>query len=203
VLAGTVAFVAFRWRRAAPGRRFTAEIVGMVLAHAGIGVFVLGVMMTEGTSIEKDVALGRGESVDLRGYVFRFEGVERINGPNYVADRGRVVVLHGDREIATLMPEKRGYASGGQIMTEAAIDPALHRDLYVALGEPLGRAADTGEERWSLRVYLKPWIRCIWLGALMMMFGGFIAAADRRFRVASAVGVEEAGAAARPQPAAA
>jgi len=187
VAAGTVAFVLFRARRAAPGRRFTAEVIGMTLAHAGLAVFVFGVMMTEGTSIEKDVAMGRGEVVDLRGYSFRFDGVERVNGPNYVADRGTVTVLRGEREVAVLQPEKRGYASGGQIMTEAAIDPALHRDLYVALGEPLGRAEGSSEERWSVRMYVKPWIRCIWLGALMMMAGGFVSAADRRFRSVAAV----------------
>jgi cytochrome c-type biogenesis protein CcmF len=76
-----------------------------------------------------------------------------------------------------LHPEKRGYASGGQIMTEAAIEPGLARDLYVALGEPLGAGG-----RWAVRVYHKPFIRWIWLGALMMMLGGFVAATDRRFR---------------------
>ncbi len=183
VAAGTVAFVVMRARRAAPGRRFTAEVVGMTLGHAGLAVFVLGVMMTEGTSIEKDVALGVGETIQLRDYTFRFDGVERVNGPNYVADRGTVTVEQGGKTVAVLHPEKRGYSSGGQIMTEAAIDPALSRDLYVALGEPLGRAEGDSTERWALRVYLKPWIRCIWLGALMMMFGAFVSAADRRFRV--------------------
>ncbi len=183
IAAGTVAFVIMRTRRVAKGRRFTAEITGMTLAHMGLAVFVLGVMMTEGTSVEKDVALGSGESVSVRDYQFRFDGVERYNGPNYVADRGTVTVLRNDEVVAVLHPEKRGYASGGQIMTEAAIDPSLSRDLYVALGEPLGRGEGDTADRWALRVYVKPWIRCIWLGALMMMFGGFVSAADRRFRV--------------------
>ena len=149
----------------------------MLLAHGGVAVFFLGVLLTEGLSIEKDVAVGAGEDVAVAGYTFRFAGVERVQGPNYVADRGEVTVLDGERVVAVLHPEKRGYASGGQIMTEAAIEPGLTRDLYVALGEPLG-----GNGRWALRVYHKPFIRCIWLGALMMMLGGFVAASDRRFR---------------------
>jgi cytochrome c-type biogenesis protein CcmF len=103
-----------------------------------------------------------------------------------------VTVLKDGETIAVLHPEKRAYASGGQIMTEAAIDPALHRDLYVALGEPLG-SNDAGQASWSLRVYVKPWIRCIWLGALMMMLGGLVAAADRRFRRVERVDLGEVG----------
>jgi cytochrome c-type biogenesis protein CcmF len=152
-------------------------MLGMVLAHLGLGVFVLGVLMVESTGIEKDLAMKPGDSSEIRGYTFRFDGVERQQGPNYLADRGTITILRGDVEIAVLHPEKRGYASGGQIMTEAAIDPALTRDLYVALGEPLG-----AEGSWAVRMYVKPFIRCIWLGALLMMLGGFVAAGDRRFR---------------------
>ena len=177
VIVATLFFVWRRLKLATPGRRFTAEMTGMILGHLGLGVFVLGVLMVESTGIEKDLAMRAGESTEIRGYRFRFDGVERLPGPNYLADRGTVTIFRGDAEIAVLHPEKRGYASGGQIMTEAAIDPGLTRDLYVALGEPLG-----SNENWSVRLYVKPFIRCIWLGALMMMFGGFVAATDRRFR---------------------
>jgi cytochrome c-type biogenesis protein CcmF len=177
VIVGTLQFVWRRFTQVAANRRFTAEMTGMILGHLGLGVFILGVLMVESTGIEKDLAMKPGESTEIRGYTFRFDGVVRQPGPNYLADRGTVTILQGDREIAVLHPEKRGYASGGQIMTEAAIDPALTRDLYVALGEPLG-----GEGSWAVRMYVKPFIRCIWLGALMMMLGGFVAAADRRFR---------------------
>ncbi|MBD8525325.1 heme lyase CcmF/NrfE family subunit [Pseudomarimonas arenosa] len=180
VLVGTLLFVRHRWRAAPAGRRFPAELVGMLLAHAGLAVFVLGVMGTEGSSVERDVALAQGETVEIRGYSFRFDGVQGVQGPNYRADQARVSVYKDDTLIAELTPEKRAYASGGQIMTEAAIDPALHRDLYVALGEPLGQRED-GAASWAVRVYVKPWIRCIWLGALMMMLGGFVVAFDRRF----------------------
>jgi len=73
-------------------------------------------------------------------------------------------------------PEKRAYASGGQVMTEAAIARGVIRDLYVALGEPLGN------DSWALRVHIKPFVRWIWAGALLMMLGGFVTATDRRFR---------------------
>jgi cytochrome c-type biogenesis protein CcmF len=198
VLVGTLQFVWRRLRQAPPGRRFTAEMSGMILAHLGLGVFVLGVLMVESTGIEKDLAMKPGESTEVRGYTFRFDGVERLQGPNYLADRGTVTILQGEREVAVLHPEKRGYASGGQIMTEAAIDPALTRDLYVALGEPLG-----GEGSWAVRMYVKPFIRCIWLGALMMMLGGFVAAADRRFRreLAADAEAQDAPAPVAPTPA--
>lgn len=203
VLLGTAVFIRQRMQSKAVGRRFPAEMVGMLLAHAGLGVFVLGVMATEGTSVEKDVALSAGQSVEIRGYTFRFDGVQPHDGPNFKADRGTITVFDGDRQIAVLHPEKRAYASGGQVMTEADIDPGLSRDLYVALGEPLGNN-EAGQASWAVRVYVKPWIRCIWLGALMMMLGGFVAAADRRFRRVEVdlgeTGTQPAGA---PQPAAA
>ena len=172
---GTLRFV--RRRLAMKGQRFTAEMLGMSFAHIGVAVFFFGVLMTESTSVQKDVAVARGQRIEAAGYAFRFDGVEHATGPNYVADHGSVTVFHGDRQIAILHPEKRQYAAGGQIMTETAIDPALSRDLYVALGEPVD--ANGG---WALRVYVKPWVRCIWLGALLMALGGFTAAFDRRFR---------------------
>ena len=175
VLAGTARFVWSRLRSS--GSRFTAEMVGMVLAHAGIAVFVAGVFLTESTSIEKDVAARPGQSFELRGHDFLFQGVEKHPGPNYLADRGTVVVSRESRQLAVLHPEKRAYTSGGQVMTEAALDGGLSRDLYVALGEPLDQ-----DGTWALRLYVKPFIRLIWLGSLFMALGGFIVAFDKRFR---------------------
>jgi cytochrome c-type biogenesis protein CcmF len=181
VLAGTARFV---WSRLkSSGSRFTAEMVGMVLAHAGIAVFVAGVFLTESTSIEKDVAAKPGQSFELRGHDFLFQGVEKHPGPNFLADRGTVVVSREGRQLAVLHPEKRAYVSGGQVMTEAALDGGLTRDLYVALGEPLDQAGT-----WALRLYVKPYIRLIWLGALFMALGGFIVAFDKRFRRPVAAG---------------
>jgi cytochrome c-type biogenesis protein CcmF len=180
VLGGTLLYMWRRIRNAPRGRRFTAEMSGMLLAHAGVGVFVFGVLMTEGIGIEKDVAMAPGDAVEVRGYRFVFDGVGPAQGPNYMADRGVVRAFSGERQITTLYPEKRAYSSGGQVMTQAAIAPALHRDLYVSLGEPLGAGASG--EAWAVRIYVKPFIRCIWLGSLMMMVGGFVVAGDRRFR---------------------
>jgi cytochrome c-type biogenesis protein CcmF len=175
MLAGTARFVWLRLR--STGSRFTAEMVGMVLAHAGIGIFVAGVFLTDSTSIEKDVAAKPGQSFELRGHDFLFQGVEKHPGPNFLADRGTVVVSRDGREVAVMHPEKRAYASGGQVMTEAALDGGLSRDLYVALGEPLDQNGT-----WALRLYVKPFIRLIWLGAVFMALGGFVAVFDKRFR---------------------
>jgi cytochrome c-type biogenesis protein CcmF len=175
---GTARFV---WHRVKTAKgHFTAEMVGMCLAHFGLAVFFFGVLMTESSSQEKDVAAAPGQSFELRGFEFIFEGVQRVQGPNYQADRGTVKVMRGDHLITTMHPEKRAYASGGSIMTEADIQGGLRRDLYVALGEPLD---DKGS--WALRLYVKPFIRLIWLGALLMALGGFTVAFDKRFRKAA------------------
>jgi len=177
IAAGTLRFA---WTRLSPsraGKRFTAEMLGMTLAHAGVAVFIVGALLTEGLSLQRELAVTVGERVELGGYSFRFDGVQHSVGPNYDADRGTVTVFDGDRQLTVMHPEKRTYASGGQVMTEAAIIGGITRDLYVALGEPLGDGA------WALRVHIKPFVRWIWAGALLMMMGGFVTAADKRFRV--------------------
>jgi len=170
---GTLRFIRTRFDQA--GKQFTAEMLGMSLAHFGIAVFVIGALLTEGLSQQREVAVTQGGSVELGRYSFRFDGAERYQGPNYVGDRGTVTVFHDDAPLTVLHPEKRAYASGGQVMTEAAIDPGFQRDLYVAMGEPLGGGS------WALRVHVKPFVRWIWAGALLMMLGGFVTATDRRF----------------------
>ncbi|MFZ5656851.1 MAG: heme lyase CcmF/NrfE family subunit [Pseudomonadota bacterium] len=172
--AGTLRFVWRRWREG--GGRFTAEMVGMVLAHAGIAVFLVGALLVEGLDVQREVAVRPGQTVDVGRYVFRFDGVEETPGPNFISDRAQVTLLRDDRVLAVLHPEKRAYASGGQVMTEAAIHRGLTRDLYVALGESLGDGA------WAVRVHVKPFVRWIWAGALLMALGGLVTAFDRRFR---------------------
>jgi cytochrome c-type biogenesis protein CcmF len=167
----------FAWQRLrAPGGRMTAEMLGMALAHCGVAVFLVGALLVEGLSRQHELALAPGQQVELGGYAFRFDGVERHAGPNYIADTGTVAVLRDGRMLETLHPEKRNYASGGQVMTEAAIDPGIVRDLYVALGEPLGNGS------WAVRVHVKPFVRWIWSGAVLMALGGLVTATDRRFR---------------------
>jgi cytochrome c-type biogenesis protein CcmF len=176
VLLGTVRFIVSRVRSQTSGNRFTAEMLGMTLAHFGIAVFLIGALLTEGLSQQRELAVTPGQTVELGRYAFRFEGAVHSQGPNYQADRGTVAVFENDKPLTVMHPEKRTYVSGGQVMTEAAIEGGFSRDLYVALGEPLGGGS------WALRVHVKPFVRWIWAGALLMMLGGLVAATDRRFR---------------------
>jgi cytochrome c-type biogenesis protein CcmF len=149
----------------------------MTLAHFGIAIFLVGALLVEGMGLQRETAVRPGGQIAIGDYCFEFRGVQRLAGPNYTADRGTVDVLRDcSDKVATLHPEKRNYASGGQVMTEAALLPGLSRDLYVALGEPLGDGA------WAVRVHVKPFVRWIWCGALLMALGGLVTATDRRFR---------------------
>lgn len=165
---------------------------GMQLAHLGLAVCALGVILTSLGSFERDMRMAPGDAVELGGYRFVFEGAAHHEGPNFISDRGTVRVFEGERQIAVLHPEKRLYTVQQSVMTEAGIDAGLTRDLFVALGEPLEQGA------WAVRVHIKPFVRWIWLGALMMGFGGFLAAADKRYRmkvktrVRDALGMHEA-----------
>ena len=151
---------------------------GMVIAHIGVAVFVVGVTLVRGYESEKDVRLRAGESVELNGYVFRLDEVSDVRGPNYIAARARMSVTRGGKPVTTLSPEKRLYTVQQMPMTEAAIDPGVTRDLYVSLGDPLGDGA------WLVRVQVKPFIDWIWIGCLIMALGGLLAASDRRYRYA-------------------
>ncbi|WP_260292703.1 heme lyase CcmF/NrfE family subunit [Sedimenticola hydrogenitrophicus] len=184
VLAIWVLLSTLQWlfERHSAGRAFTRTLAntprsgwGMMLAHLGVAVFVVGITLTSVYSEEKDVRLEPGQSYHLGGYDFHFQGVKQIQGPNYQAFRAEVDIYQGERKISHLSPEKRNY-KGGQPMTEAGIDAGLFRDLFVALGEPLG-----DEGAWSVRLYHKPFVRWIWLGGLLMALGGLLAAADRRY----------------------
>ena len=167
----------FAWARLrSSGTRFTAEMAGMCLAHGGIAVFLVGAMLTDAQLRERQLAMTPGQSVEVAGRTFRFVGVERIEGPNYMADRGTLLVSEGDGDPVAMHPEKRAYAAGGQVMTEAAIDAGIGADVYVARGESLGADA------WAVRVYVRPFVRWIWAGAALMALGGLVAATDRRFR---------------------
>jgi cytochrome c-type biogenesis protein CcmF len=152
---------------------------GMHAAHLGIAVFIIGVTLVGGYETEKDVRMDVGDTVEVGGYMFRFNGATKGPGPNYVADIGHVDVLRNGEKVGTLEPEKRTYNASGMAMTEAAIDTGFLRDLYVALGEPLENGA------WIVRVYHKPFVDWIWFGCILMAFGGFLAVTDRRYRLSS------------------
>jgi cytochrome c-type biogenesis protein CcmF len=152
---------------------------GMLFAHFGIAVFVIGVTIVSTYQLDDDVRVVPGQHVEIGGYKFRFEGVTQQRGPNYMAQRGAVSVSRNDKLLTTLYPEKRVYMVQTMPMTEAAIDGNLLRDLYISLGEPLGSEQ---EGAWLMRIYYKPFQRWIWLAALLMGFGGLLAATDRRYR---------------------
>jgi cytochrome c-type biogenesis protein CcmF len=157
-------------------RALPRGFVGMSLAHVGVGIFILGVAFTNAFSTDRDVRMGPGDSETLSGYRFEFDGVSEHAGPNYSAERATLRVFRGEKQVATLFPEKRLYPIQSQPMTEAAVDAGFTRDLYVALGEHLGDGS------WALRLYYKPLIRWIWLGPMFMALGGLLAASDRRYR---------------------
>ncbi|EQM89010.1 heme lyase subunit CcmF [Pseudomonas aeruginosa WC55] len=159
---------------------------GMQLAHLGIAVCAIGVVLVSQGSAERDLRLAPGESLELGGYRFVFEGAEHFEGPNFTSDKGSIRVLEDGEEVALLHPEKRLYSVQNMPMTEAGIDAGLTRDLYVALGEPLEDGA------WAVRVHIKPYVRWIWFGGLMMGFGGLLAAFDPRYRVKVKTRVREA-----------
>ncbi len=153
---------------------------GMILAHLGVGVFIVGVTLVSTYGIESDVRMSPGDVSEIAGYQFKFEGVSQFPGPNYTANRGRFQVSRDGEHIATLEPEKRAYFVQTMPMTEAAIDWGFTRDLYVSLGEPLGGGD------WSLRLYYKPYVRWIWFAGVLMALGGLLALSDRRYRTARA-----------------
>jgi cytochrome c-type biogenesis protein CcmF len=151
---------------------------GMVIAHTGVAVFVVGVTLVKGYEAEQDAKMKEGDAVELAGYRFLLESVSSVKGPNYIAAQGKVVVTRAGRPVTVLYPERRIYTVQEQVMTEAAIEPGFTGDLYVSLGDPLG--ADT----WLVKVQHKPFIDWIWFGCLIMALGGVLAASDRRYRVA-------------------
>jgi cytochrome c-type biogenesis protein CcmF len=150
---------------------------GMVIAHLGIAVFVLGVTVVKGFESEIAVKMHPGDVAHLAGYDFRFDGVESRNGPNYTASHGQIHVSKNGVLRTVLEPEKRLYTVTNMPMSEAGISPHLIHDLYASLGEPLDGGA------WSVRIYHKPMVEWIWFGCLMMAFGGLLAMSDKRYRL--------------------
>ncbi|MBE0615313.1 MAG: heme lyase CcmF/NrfE family subunit [Burkholderiales bacterium] len=167
-----------------PNERLGARLVklpssyyGMLFAHLGVAVFVVGVTLVSGYQVENDVRMEVGDSSHLSGYGFKLTDIKEVPGPNYTATRGTIEVTQDGKPVTTLHPEKRVYTVQNMPMTEAAIDYGMTRHLYVALGESVGPKA------WIVRLYYKPYISWIWLGCLLMGFGGLLAAIDRRYRV--------------------
>ena len=159
-------------------RLIPRSIVGMMVAHLGVAVFIFGVTLVRTGEIERDVKMEIGDTTSVGGRIFTFRGVRDVAGPNYRAAQGQIDVTENGALVTTLRPEKRFYPATEATMTEAAINAGLTRDLYVSLGEPVGGGA------WIVRVYLKPFVDWIWGGCLIMALGGLLAASDRRYRTA-------------------
>jgi cytochrome c-type biogenesis protein CcmF len=149
----------------------------MLIAHLGFAACVVGIVVTSQYSVERDLKMIPGQSETVAGYEFRFVEIAQVRGPNFVADEARFEVIRDGVTVARLAPQKRRYLASGSVMTEAAIDPGLLRDLYVAMGEPIGNSG-----AWAMRLHYKPFVRWMWLGAILMAVGAFTAAMDKRYR---------------------
>jgi len=190
-----------RWlRRGATTAPLTRAQWGMFVAHLGVGLFIVGATVTSAFDVELDRGVRPGETWQAGGYEFTFQGVRNVQGPNYDAVEGEFAVRRDGDLVAVLTPQQRVYRVQRNPMTEAAIDAALHRDVFIALGQSLGDGA------WSVRVRVKPLISFLWIGAVVMALGGLVAVTDKRYRLQKAERVEPARErepvpAARPQPA--
>ena len=161
-------------------RQLPLSYYGMMVAHIGVAVTAIGITLVTSYSEERDMRMAKGDSVEIAGYQFTFQGTHVVQGANYMADQATIVVAENGEPIVTLRPEKRRYNVKNAMMTEADIDASLFRDLYVALGEPLEDGA------WAVRMHYKPYVRWLWLGGLLMGLGGLLTVADKRYRQSSA-----------------
>jgi cytochrome c-type biogenesis protein CcmF len=150
---------------------------GMLVAHAGIGVFIFGATMANGFESKQELKLQVGDNVTMAGYAFRLQGIAPSKGPNFEALRATVLVTRNGAAEATLHPEKRIYRAQQMPLSQASLDVGVTRDLFVALGEA------AGEQAWTLRLHVKPFMAWVWVGCLLMAFGGLLAASDRRYRM--------------------
>ena len=149
---------------------------GMILAHLGVAMTVWGIAFSQNFSVERDVRMAVGDTVQIADYDFKFTGVSDANGPNYMGGKAQIDISKDGKPEATLFAEKRFYTVSKMPMTEAAINWGFTRDLYVALGEKIE------DNSWALRLYYKPFIRWIWIGGLFMAIGGLLCMFDRRYR---------------------
>jgi len=177
VLYGIAHRVRNKRRRLSAVLQAPAAFWGMSLAHLGIAVFTLGVALVSIYTVEQTVRMAVGDRHVIGERTFRFASLDETRGPNYRAVVATFDVTEGDGEPFPVAAEKRFYDVRRDTMTEAGIDGTLARDLFIALGEPLD-----GGEAWSVRLQVKPLIRWIWLGTVLMALGGLVAALDRRYR---------------------
>ena len=155
------------------------SIWGMLVAHAGVGVMVIGIAVVTVFGVEREVRLAPGDSHEIAGYEFRFEGTRDVTGPNWDSIQGQFQVTRNGRDVTQMHPERRIYRARPDPLAQVDLHPRLRRDLYIAMGDYLG------DDYWSIRLQYKPMVRWIWLGAIIMSLGGLIAILDRRYRLGS------------------
>ena len=169
------------------GQSLSRGMIGMTIAHIGVGLFAIGVTVTQSYRIEKDIGLRPGESVQIHDYSFRYDSAKPVEGPNYQAIEAQFTITRDGEPVAVLHPQKRTYRVQRSPMTEAGLEVDWNRDLFVALGE------DLGDNAWSVRVQYKPMVRFIWFGAIVMALGALIGLTDRRYRTRRATANDPAG----------
>ncbi|QZA81199.1 heme lyase CcmF/NrfE family subunit [Deefgea piscis] len=157
-----------------------AAFSGMHIAHLGMAVFVAGVTIVSSYEHEDDLRMAMGDTHPISGYTLRFDAVNSARASNFSALVGRLTLSKNDKVESVLLPEKRQYFSSQMPMTEAAIHHTPIKDIYVSLGEPLGK--DPFKDDWLIRVHYKPLVGWIWYGCILMGLGGIIALSDRRYR---------------------
>lgn len=166
--------------------KLTATYYGMIVAHIGFGICLLGVCLDTIYDDQRDLRLELGKPAFAGHLEYELVDVSRVRGPNYNGERAEVIVRKDGETISILHPEKRAYFSGGNIMSEVAIDPGFFYDIYIALGEKLDNTS------WSMRIHYKPVVRWIWFGAVFMALGGLIAITDKRYKRKKTVAVKNA-----------
>lgn len=163
-------------------KKLSPSYYGMQIAHIGVLITALGVAGVSALSVEKDIAMTVGDSTHVQGYDFYLQEFELVKGSNYDATRATVQVKADDKLITTLYPEKRNYVVSMMPMTEVGLRASLLNEIYIALGEPIAQANGKTGDTWAVRVYVKPMVRWLWLGAIVMALGGLVAMLDKRYR---------------------
>jgi cytochrome c-type biogenesis protein CcmF len=145
---------------------------GMLFAHIGIAVCLAGIVVSTSYSVERNVVMALGDTVKLSHYTLLFKSIKNITGPNYEGLEGVFILQSKGKNIGVIHPEKRYYPIQQTVMTDAAIDANLFRDIYVALGE---KVQQNHHDAWIIRMYYKPLIRWIWGGGFLILLGGIFA----------------------------
>jgi len=168
-------------------RTLPRNYYGMQLAHFGVAISIVGITLVTGYESQKDLLMRVGESTGVGGYVFQFQDLSGVEGPNYDAVRAGVDVFQNGKQILRMQPEVRSYHASGNELKNAAIAGGIFRDLYVTLGEPLEEGT-----AWTFRIQHKPFVGWIWAGAVFMALGGALACSDRRYKPAASSAARKA-----------